>query len=120
MWGYVLNSSFVPIHSINNEIVNKYWSIWTTEENEKLKQEFQDKYLMISALSTREYNYTLNIIPAKEVWDTFEEIYEVPIKIKKKRNGWIHQVKMNKISKDGSKVLKSLTFISEIACLTNG
>lgn len=84
MWDYVSNSSFIPIHSINNEIVNKYWNTWTTEENEKLKQEFQDKYLMIGALSTGEYNYTLNIISVKEVWDTFEEIYEVSIKIKKR------------------------------------
>lgn len=46
---------------------------------------------MISALSTREYNYVYNYFTSKEVYDIFEMIYEGSIEIKREKMNTIVQ-----------------------------
>lgn len=72
LWNYVLKGHYVlthwiPTHFVDNEVVNKSINLWTTEENIKMKQGFQTKYLMISVLRTTEYYYVFNCSTAKEV-----------------------------------------------------
>lgn len=43
-------------------------------------------------LSTRDQNYVLNYNTAKEMWDTFKKIYEVPTKMKREIMNTVGQV----------------------------
>lgn len=38
---------------------------------------------MISALSTREYNYVVNCVTRNKLWSTLDEVYEVPTVMKR-------------------------------------
>lgn len=71
---YVLDDPFVYTHFINNEVVNKLKSLWTTKEKEKVKNDFKIKYLMIITLSIKEDNYIFKYNTVKEVYYTLEMI----------------------------------------------
>lgn len=90
----------------------------------KLQQGFKAKYLIISVLSTREYNYVYDFNIVKKVWDTLEMIYEGSTNIKRERMNILvqeaeKQVIMKKIFKDVSQTLKLLEIILKILYLTN-
>lgn len=91
LWGYILEGPFVPTHFFNNEVVNKPSNTWITKAKRKVQQGFKAKYCMISALSTREYNYVYNYCTSKEVQDTLEMIYEGSIEIKRENMNIIVQ-----------------------------
>lgn len=84
LWDYNIDGPFVPTRFTNNEVLNKPSNLWTHKKRKKLKQSLKVKYLMISPLSAREYNYVSNCSNSKEVGDTLEMIYEGSTKIKKK------------------------------------
>lgn len=60
-------SVFVPTYCINNKIVNKPDNPWIEDDKIKVKLGFKVKYLMVSALSPREFISAFNFKSFKEV-----------------------------------------------------
>lgn len=54
MWEFFINGTFILSYCIDNKVVHKPDFIWTKEDKRKLKLGFKVKYLMMTALSTRE------------------------------------------------------------------
>lgn len=54
LWNYVLEFPVIPTPFVDYKVMDKSINIWTAKEKRKIPQVFQARYLMVSALSTRE------------------------------------------------------------------
>lgn len=75
MWDCVINGPFFPTNCINNKVVHKPYNLWTKSDKRKVKLCFKVKYLLMSALRTREYLSIFNFDSAKEIRDILEIIH---------------------------------------------
>ena len=66
MWDFIIKGPFIPTFFFDDKIVNEPDFQWTEEDKRKLKLVFKVKYLLISALSSKEFLYIFNFIPPKK------------------------------------------------------
>lgn len=80
---------FIPIHGVNDKVVDKPDFLWTKEEKRKLEINVKIMSFIIMFLDYIKFHCVHHFQTAKKMWDTLKMIYGVSLSIKQeKMNTW--------------------------------